>query len=130
MLPTSFPNGLRDLLTHTLTSTPLPPSASGNTTLPSCTLTHLNLAHLSLQHLNPVVTAGPDSPYTIVLGALDILEFMDHYQAQLMACLNALINNRIQATCLGMWDVQLLPELRMCCSSKWSRAWCARMLRD
>ncbi|KAF8581350.1 hypothetical protein K439DRAFT_1619083 [Ramaria rubella] len=125
MLPTSFPNGLRDLLTHTLTSTPLPPSASGDTALPSCTLTHLNLAHLSIQHPNPVITTGPDLPYAIVLCALDILEFLDRYQVQLTACLNVLIDNQIQATCPGMWDAQMLPELRMCCSSKWSHAWCA-----
>ena len=112
MLPISFPEGLRDLLTHTLTNTPLP-LAEGAASLPDyCTFPHPNLAHLSLQHPNPVVTAGPPSPYATVLGALDILGFLDRYESQLTTCIYSLIENRVQETCPGAWGVQILPDLR------------------
>lgn len=112
MLPHFFADALRDLLTYALTNTPLPPSEDGITTMPECTFPHPNLAHLSLQHPNPVVIAGPPSPYAEAFGALDILGFLDRYEAQLTLCINSLIDNKIQDTCPVTWDAQMLPDLR------------------
>ncbi|KAF8578395.1 hypothetical protein K439DRAFT_485426 [Ramaria rubella] len=53
---------LHTLLKHMLTNTLLPPSSSGDTTLPSCTFPHPNLADLSLQLLTQWSPLAPTCP--------------------------------------------------------------------
>jgi anaphase-promoting complex subunit 2 len=112
MLPDFFTDALRDLLTYMLTNTPLPPSEDGNATMPECTFPHPDLANLSLQHPNPVVIAGPPSSYAEGFGALDVLGFLDRYEAQVTMCVNSMIDKKIQETCPATWDSQILPDLR------------------
>lgn len=110
-LPDFFPDALRDLLRCAVTNSPLPPDAL-NTEFPDCTFPHPNLSHLSLQHPNPVVTVGPPSQYAALFGALDILGFLERYDSQLTACINSLIEEKVNKTCPGSWDAQLLPEMK------------------
>ncbi|KAF8527598.1 hypothetical protein BU17DRAFT_61723 [Hysterangium stoloniferum] len=113
MLPEFFPEALRDLFSYALTNTPLPLSHTpDDPAFPSCSFPHPNLSHISLQHPNPVLSAGPPSPYATVLGALDILGFLERYESQLTLCINTLIESKIQNQCPGIWDVQLLPDLK------------------
>lgn len=112
MLPDYFGDAFRTLLTYMLTNNPLPPSEDGNTAMPECAFPHPNLAHISLQHPNPVVLAGPPSPYSEGFGALDVLGFLDRYEAQVTICINSLIEHRIRETCPATWDSQMLLDLR------------------
>lgn len=112
ILPDCFTDALRDLLKYMLTNTPLPPSEDGNAAMPECIFPHPHLANLSLQYPNPVVIAGPPSPYAEAFGALDVLGFLDRYEAQITITVNAMIDKKIQETCPATWDAQILPDLR------------------
>jgi len=113
LLPDDFVEGFRDLLTYLLTNSPLPSSVDpSDPELPACTFPHPDLTILALQHPNPVVVAGPPSPYADALGALDILGFLERYESQITLCINTLIERKIQEVCPGSWDQPLLPELK------------------
>ncbi|KIJ53213.1 hypothetical protein M422DRAFT_222616 [Sphaerobolus stellatus SS14] len=113
ILPDDFVEGFRDLLTYLLTNSPFPPTDNPDeAAIPECTFPHPDLPSLALQDPNPVVVAGPPSPYAAAFGALDVLGFLERYESQLTLCVNTLIDHKIQEVCPGSWDQQLLPGLK------------------
>lgn len=111
LLPEKFAEALRDLLSYLLTNSTLP-SEDDSRDISTVKFPHPELAILALQNPNPVVLAGPSSPYAEAFGALDVLGFLERYESQITLCINNLIEHKIESVCPGCWDQQILPSLR------------------